>query len=171
MLKILRSVNGLSYSMIMEVYGQSLRLAAEKEYPQKGENAGLLQAEQDYYAYLRDVHFLLNGAFMAVWEEKGVYISAVRVEPYQDGVLITGLETRSDFRNQGYATMLLRALTARCNAGEYPEIISHIDDDNVASIAVHTKCGFQKIADHAAFLDGTVSHIACTMRYCPPHRR
>ena len=48
------------------------------------------------------------------------------------------------------------------------KVYSHISRDNAPSIAAHTACGFQKILDHAIYLDGSVHPDADTYVYETP---
>lgn len=144
MLKIARKLSQLNFAELMQVYGQTS-----------------LQGEQDLYDYLRQDFFHREGAFYAVWEENGAYISALRLEPFRDGLLLEGLETRSDRRKQGYAKMLLFQVL---RMSEKP-IYSHIHKKNAASQAVHRACGFVKIRNCAVYIDGSADSQCDTWRF------
>ena len=98
-----------------------------------------------------------------MWISGGRYIAALRVEPYRDGYLITGLETAPDARRKGYATKLLQGVIAHLkDEGKVP-VYSHVDKGNHASMAVHKKCGFQILYDYGVYLDGSVFQTSYTL--------
>lgn len=84
-------------------------------------------------------------------------MSALRIESYRNGVLVTGLETAPNFRNRGYAESLLSAVMDHLSECGSNFVYSHIDKRNAASLRVHEKCGFSRIRDSAVLLDGTVT--------------
>lgn len=157
MLYLAKSLQQLHFGKLMEVYTES-----------NAEKAGLLQAEQDFYQYLRDCFFTTPGAVYAVWQEQGTYVSALRLEPYKDGLLLAALETAPEHRRRGFACRLIRAVLT-----EFAEnkIYSHVSKRNLPSLAVHEKCGFQKISDSAAYIDGSVNERAITLCYQSQLRR
>lgn len=161
MKKIFLSLGDLHFGRLMAVYEEGNRENARAFYPNLDANAAILEAEQDFYAYLRDVFFTQEGAFYGIWEENGQYISALRMEPYADGFLLTALETRPDCRGRGYAKMLIRSIVEALDVPVY----SHVRKDNSASLKVHAACGFQRISHQATYLDGTVNEQAVTL-YC-----
>ena len=138
MLEIVRTVGQLRYFSLLELY------------------------EEDLYPYLQGDFFRRPGCFCAflVLDEK--YAAGVRLEPFRDGYLVTGLRTAPTLRRQGLATELLRgALTYL--AGEFHGCVySHVATGNTASRAVHEKCGFSRQAGSAVMLDGSVLADHCT---------
>lgn len=153
LLKIAHSLRELDFSQLMEVYLEGNLEKAE-------EGLSLLQAEQDFYVYLRDDFFKISGAVYCIWQEAGRYISALRLEPYKDGWLLEALETRPDQRQRGMAFALIRQVQ---KLPEYGMLYSHVHKQNRASLAVHEKCGFRRIGESAAYIDGSVNSRACTM--------
>ena len=152
MLCFAKSLWQLRFGDLMEVY-------IEGNLEKAGE-AGLLQAEQDFYQYLRETFFATEGAVYALWEVSGKYVSALRLEPYKDGLLLAALETAPRERRKGYAQCLIQAVLVEL-AGK--KIYSHVDKDNVPSLTVHEKCGFRKISDSATYIDGSVDDRAVTL--------
>ena len=159
MVIIADSLSELSFSKLMEVYLEGNMEKAREEHEELSEYAGLQLAEQDFYQYLRECFFATQGARYAVLEEKGAYLSAVRWEPYTDGMLISALETAPSERRKGHAEKLLREVLLRMDTKVY----SHVSKKNTASLAVHKKCGFQIVADRARYLDGSVNARAYTL--------
>ena len=107
--------------------------------------------------YLRYEFFSLPGAVYCLWLAEGQCVSAVRLEPWRDGTLLTALETAPDKRKRGYARELVRAVVAYLAEQGSVRLYSHIHHRNAASIRVHEKCGFWKISDTAVLMDGTVT--------------
>lgn len=70
-----------------------------------GPAAGL--AEEDFREYLSQVFFAAEGAAYFILEEAGRYVSALRLEPYEDGLLLEALETAPEERRKGYAAHLI----------------------------------------------------------------
>lgn len=162
MLVLARKLKELNFSMLMDIYEESNRENAASFWPDMSEGPRMLRAEQECYGYLKDVFFQTPQAVYAVWQEEGIYISALRLEPYKDGWLLEALETKPDRRKQGGAEKLIRAVQ---ETGEFAKIYSHVGKRNAPSLAVHSKCGFTRIQEFAAYIDGSVDHRACTLRW------
>ena len=161
MLTIITRSEDLPFSSLMEVYEQSNRTHGANKYPHRDANEQLALAEQDLYEYLH-TSLVNRTATVALWSSEGRCMSALRLEQYRDGLLLTSLETRPNDRKKGYATELVRAVLA---SFINQKIYSHVFISNHASIALHEKCGFSRIAPFAEFLDGSVSNRACTYLY------
>ena len=152
----------------MDLYSEGNAENARDLYPDMDLNQGILQAENDFYTYLREVLFATPGAMYAVWEEEGVYISALRLEPYRDGLLLEALETHPDYRKQGYAKKLLLATLTLLTDMEATVVYSHIHKGNVPSLKTHLSCGFERISEQAVYIDGSVTNRCCTMQRLLP---
>lgn len=152
MLYLAKTLRQLHFGKLMEVYIEgNLEKAAE---------TSLLQAEQDFYQYLQDCFFTTAGAVYAVWIEEGEYISALRLEPYKDGLLLEALETAPKHRRKGYAYQLIIAVL---NAFPGRKIYSHVSKHNLPSLSIHKKCGFRQISNCATYIDGSVNARAITL--------
>ena len=160
MLLIVEKLKDLSFSQLMDVYEEGNRENGEEFWPDLDPAQQMLQAEQEFYQYLRQVFFPTANARYYIWEEKGQYVSALRLEPYRDGMLLEALETAPAQRKKGYAFQLIQAVQAAC-----PEhkIYSHVSKRNAASLGTHEKCGFRRIADHAVYADGSVNSRSYTL--------
>lgn len=122
-----------------------------------GDLSGMGTEGFEQAAYLSREFFRVRGALCCLWMVDGIYVSLLRLEPWRDGLLLTGLETLPEKRNCGYAGDLLTAVQAYLKAQGAVRLYSHIDKRNGVSIHVHEKCGFCKIADTATLLDGTIT--------------
>ena len=161
MLKICRAIDEVRFFELMHVYEEGIRFNARSFYPDQDENVALISSEQDFYQYLSEVFFAVENAFYAVWEINGHYVSALRMEPYKDGLLLEGLETAPDKRGKGYATLLLQQVL---NLVHMP-VYSHVAKDNIYSIKTHNKCGFVQCLDHAEMIDGKLDKGMFTFLY------
>lgn len=136
MLKIFSDMNHLDLDLLAKVYGYDT-----------------LQ-ERSFVDYLQDVFFRTMGAVYCVWVEDGQYVSVLRLEPYEDGMVLAGLHTAQSQRSKGYATELIHQAMQWLGEGK---VFAHIHHRNRASITVHRRCGFRKVSDTARLLDGSVS--------------
>lgn len=110
--------------------------------------------EIDFMDHLRDVFFRTAGAVYYVWIENGRYIAALRLEPWDGKLLLSGFQTHPSYRRRGYGLMLMQEVLRDHVHGT---VCSHIHHKNYASIALHLKAGFRKAFESARLLDGTVT--------------
>ena len=155
-------MNQLCVGKLVDGYASSICEDAEKKYPYLSETEKRLQAEQDFYTYLQDF-FTFPAACYFVLQDGDEYVSALRLEQYKDGCLLSALETKPNCRKRGYGKSLVHQVLAQLP--EETVVYTHIKKKNEASIAVHTSCGFYTITDCATLLDGTVSREYLTMLY------
>lgn len=161
MLYLATKLHELNFGQLMAVYEEGNRENAALFFPDLSEGQQMIQAEQSFYQYLQEGFFSAPGAVYALWVENCVYVSALRLEPYEDGLLLEALETAPDQRRKGYAEKLIRAVQAQFSQ----KIYSHVSKKNAASMAVHEKCGFRQVLDYAKYIDGSVVRTAVTLRY------
>ena len=122
MLKIATSLGQLNIEQFLGVYRESsLNRIAENR---------LLD-------YLREDFFPIQGAVCALWVAEGRYVAALRLEPYRDGYLISGLETPPEERRKGYGESLVQAVVGQYNAPIYSHIAKNI---NVPSFLTLSFC-------------------------------
>ena len=163
MLKIIRSFKQMNFRLLADVYIQSCQERGRLNYPDYPEAQQIFLAEQDLYGEV-SCFFQDENAFYAVWQLEGKYVSVLRMEPYEDGLLLEGLETVQEERGKGYAKALVSAVLSELYGQGEQIIYAHIDKKNTASLAVHRACGFDKVRDCAVFADGSVSQNAYTMK-------
>lgn len=164
MLVIAKSFKDLRFGELMQVYEQS-NLEAAAEYRNLPAMFALQLAEQDFRQYLQEVFFRTPGAFCCIWEKNGRYVSALRLEPYRDGLLLAALETVPAFQKRGYASILIRAVQQHLAVSGGAKIYSHVNKQNTASLRTHEKCGFRVISDCAVYLNGSVDSHCSTFLY------
>ena len=162
MLKIFHSFQDADIGKLVAVYEQSNIESGALNYPNFLSNLQILYAEQDMYAYLK-LFFKQPQSFYAIWDVEGEYMAALRVEPYDDGVIFAGLETKPAARGNGYATNLVRTTVQHCGNIGIHKIYSHVDKKNTISLAVHRACGFERIGETAAYVDKSIVPSSCTL--------
>lgn len=151
----------LDFGQLMAVYEEGNQENGAYFFPELPEGQQMLRAEENFYQYLREGFFSTEGAVYAIWTENGRYVSALRLEPYEDGLLLEALETAPSFRRKGYARQLICAVQEA-----FPrKIYSHVSRKNAPSLAVHKKCGFRQVLDYAKYVDGSVERTAVTLCY------
>ncbi len=165
MLCIARSLRELSFRMLMDVYVEANRENGARLAPEEPEDRQLQIGEDDFYSYLHDVFFKRDGVCCAMWKVDETYVSALRLEPYRDGLLLEALETAPDCRRSGFAKSLIQAVQQWLAQHGSVRLYSHVGKHNEASMCVHLQCGFRIIGDSAAYIDGSVSNRACTLLF------
>ena len=161
MLYLAQNLSQLHFGSLMAVYADANRENGRESWPDEPEMRQIQLAEEDFYRYLSQVFFKIPGAVYAVWEENGRYVSALRLEPYRDGLLLEALETDPEQRRKGCAAALIQAV--QLFLGEGAKLYSHVDKRNLPSLNIHEKCGFRRITDFAVYVDGSVNRRAYTM--------
>ena len=162
MLRIYDRLSQIRFGQLMQVYAEGTEENGAEFYPHLSPNEQILRAEQDFYAYLLTGFFTQEEDRYCIWEEKGTYVCALRLEKYQDGLLLEALETHPSYRRQGYAKKLIDAVLEYVGS---VRVYSHIGHRNVPSQGVHLAAGFVKIADHARYADGSVNDRCGTYLY------
>ena len=89
----------ISFSSLMTVYEEGNRENAAEFWPHLEERERMIQAEQEFYQYLKQIFFPTENARYCILVEQGSYVSALRLEPYRDGLLLEALETAPDQRH------------------------------------------------------------------------
>jgi ribosomal protein S18 acetylase RimI-like enzyme len=165
MLLIAVSMRQIQFSELMDVYHESNVLNGLEKYSDYPPDRQLLEVEQDFYQYLNSVFYGQKDSFCAIWEADGKYQSALRIEPYQDGSLLCALETRASARCRGYANALIVSLQKYLAEQGSGVLYSHVDKNNLPSLLLHQKCGFQITKDYAVYADGSVFPGSFTLQY------
>lgn len=160
MLIVAKSIGQLNFSALMEVYVEGNLENAEDLWPEETQDRKLFLAEEAFGQYLRDSFFKTPGAQYAIWSVEGRYVSALRLEPYRDGLLLEALETAPAYRRRGYASALMEAVLSRIVTGK---LYSHVGKNNIASLRTHEKAGFRRISETAVYIDGSVNDYCCTL--------
>lgn len=162
MLKVFRSPHQLDISKLDEIYKESIQLSGRDNYRHLSSCEQEEEAEKDFYDYWQNQFFIVAEAVCAVWEVSGEYVAAVRLEPYNGGLLLAGLETAPRHRNKGYGKMLVKAVIQQLLPDDGTVLYAHINKNNIPSLRLHKSCGFKETLEYAVFLDGSVSYYYST---------
>lgn len=161
---VAKSMRDLFFGKLMDVYAEGNQENGRDLWPDEPEGRQIALAEQEFYQYLQQVFFRTKDARYLILEEDNRYISALRLEPYQDGLLLEALETAPAYRQKGYGAHLMQAAIETVGT---TKVYSHVAKRNTASLRTHEKCGFVKILDHAVYADGSVNDVCCTLCHFP----
>ena len=164
MLRVFERYDEIDFRQLMDVYSQWNQENGANLYPKMERNVQKLYSEQDFYGFLQSF-FKVRGAMYFVWIAEGRYVAALRVEPYQDGFLLEGLETLPEERRKGYASCLVCAAIKYLHGRSCDRIYSHVRKDNLPSFELHDKCGFHIYKDDAVYIDGTYCTDSYTLIY------
>lgn len=159
------SLRALSFPKLMEVYREGNLENGERIYPEEPPQRQLALAEEDFRDYLRQIFFAGENARYFILEAAGRYVSALRLEPYGDGLLLEALETAPDCRRKGYAEALIRQCQQYLTQQGKVRLYSHVSRRNIPSLRTHEKCGFRQILDYARYIDGSADRRAVTLLY------
>lgn len=162
MLIIAKNLRELSFGKLMEVYREGNLENGQELWPDEPEGRQIALAEQEFYNYLEQIFFRTADARYLIWEEQGSYRSALRLEPYEEGLLLEALETAPECRRMGYGAQLVQAALQSVGG---VKVYSHVGKRNTASLRTHAKCGFAKSKDYAVYADGSVNDRCVTLYY------
>ena len=152
MLICVRTFQELDFDALMQVYLEGNRENGEDLYPEETPERQMELALRDFENYLRHDFFSNKDARYWIWSEDGVYLSALRLEPYEDGLLLEALETHPEYRCRGHAKKLIYAVMKQLPAGT--RVYSNISKRNTPSLVTHRACGFYKLLDYSVDTDG-----------------
>lgn len=152
----------LDFYGLMDVYIEGNRENAEYFYGDEAPERALQLATIDALVYLREDFFKKPGARYYIWQEAEEYTSALRVEHFDNGLLLEALETRPDLRRRGFGRKLITAVLAQLPEGTH--LYSHVAKWNTASLAIHNACGFSRHLDYSVESDGTISNDHVTFK-------
>lgn len=162
MLKLLKCIQDADMAQLAAVYEESNRNAGRKSCRSSDPNVQILTGENLFYEYILFFFDDANSVY-AVWTEEDKYVSALRLEPFEDGLLLNGLETHPEYRRRGFAKRLIDAVVQYLASSGACNLYSHVDKSNIPSLALHESCGFVKVSDHAVYLDGSRHRDSYTM--------
>lgn len=171
MLLTLTDLHELDCSQLMAVYREAnLENAAYFEPEARDSDQAVRRCEDQFWAYLQDEFFTGPGRVYWVLEQNGLWVSALRtteVEPRR--FYLEALETHPDYRRQGFATELLRAMQQSLAANGPFEIRDCVRRTNLPSVRAHLNAGFVVAADPGYdYLRGQYASQCCGMCYRMP---
>ena len=165
MLKIVKSLSDLDIEKLLVLYHEDMILLGQEHFFNHSPFDMIRAAEDSFITYLREDFFKQKDSLYAIWNVQDEYKAALRLQQYNDGLMLDALMTATEERRKGYAINLLSAVQEYLSSMSYGVLYSHIDKRNIASLELHKKCGFRCLRDSARYLDGTVTHNSLTMQY------
>lgn len=150
MLLKITSYSELDSRTLMDIYSESNFENTDYFYPDETDkNAAVAMVETGFLSFLENEFFKLGKATYWVFEENGVWLSALRTCEIKDGLYwLEALETKPDCRQKGYGFKLLSAVLDAMKAdGEFC-LCDCVAKNNTASLKTHEKCGFKIVSDN-----------------------
>lgn len=166
MLITISSPGELDGERLMDIYRESNEENAEDQYPDMDSSEAVEKIKREFVEFIKK-DFLNGVNRYFVWEQDGVWVSALRLYYVQEGVYyIEALETHPDFRRMGYgARVLSETLRALEKTGPF-EVHDCVSKKNEASLVTHRKCGFVIDSDVGVdYLSGERKERAYGMGY------
>lgn len=150
MLRIVDRIGSLDMSKLEAVYEQTI-----------------IQKRIDPDVFISGLYdfFQTRDAMVCILEDELNYLSALRLEPYRNGCLISWLETQKTLRGNGYATTLVDEVIRWCADRQMLPVYAHVHKSNLASVRVFENAGFLITGKPAVFLDGSVYTSFHTLKY------
>lgn len=170
MLQWIHTMEQLDFNALMEVYVEACIENGQEFWPDLSGDEQIRRSQEHFHTYLNEQFFTKPGAVYAVWLVEGRYVSALRLEPKWDGLLMEALETRPDARKLGYASALIRAVQEDIHT-ILPEhtlstkLYSHVRKTNLPSLRTHERCSFVRHLDYIRRYDGTTNDNLYTMMW------
>ena len=134
---------------LMDVYSESNLENTEYFYPDEADkDPAVRKVESEFLHFLKDEFFGYAKAACWVYEEDGVWISALRTCEIQPGTYyLEALETRPDHRQKGYGARLLSGVLEEMKADGPFRLCDCVGKKNTASWKTHEKCGFRIVSE------------------------
>ena len=160
-LHLFYTFDALPFTEMMDIYIEGNVENGEYFFPEKPKAQQLQLAIQKFRDYLEDDFFPRENAFCALWMEDGQYVSALRLKPWEDGLLLEALETRPDQRKRGCAVKLINAVLREISS---QKVYAHVSKSNAASLRT-----LQSVVSRFSEMQMTAPRItastSCSARY------
>lgn len=148
---ILRITNytDLEERKLMDIYAESNFENTDYFYPDETDKeVAVSKVESGFLDFLRDEFFKQTKATYWVFAENGEWISALRTCEIQAGLFyLEALETKPDYRKNGYGSFLLSGVLEAMKADGSFRLCDCVSKKNTASLKTHEKCGFQIVSE------------------------
>ena len=149
MLIIIKDHKEIDERKLMDVYAEGNYENVEYFFPEeKNITLGIKKVEEGFLDFLKNEFFKNINNRYYVLEKDGIWISALRLHIIKNNFYyLEALETRVDYRRQGYATKLLESVINELKKYGSFKICDCVSKRNLASLETHKKCGFKIVAD------------------------
>lgn len=134
---------------LMDVYSESNYENTNYFYPEESDKGvAVKKVEVDFLDFLKTNFFNKTAATYWILEINGVWISALRTCKIQEGLYyLEALETRPDYRQKGYGTILLSSVANSLKKDGPFRLCSCVSKKNIASLKTHKKSGFKIVSE------------------------
>ena len=141
--------NKIDQRKLMDVYSESNFENTDYFYPdEKNKEVAVSKVESGFLHFLKDDFYRNAKAAYWVFEEDGIWISALRTCEIRTGLYyLEALETRPDYRQKGYGYLLLSGVLEKMKADGPFRLCDCVGKKNNASLKTHEKCGFRIVSD------------------------
>ena len=134
---------------LMDLYAEGNRENAEDFFPGEDPKMAVPKAEAGFLSFLKDEFFPAPENTYWVLELDGVWVSALRLTELNGRrFYLEALETHPDYRRQGYAVRLIRAVVGELQKSGPFCICDCVGKRNAASLAAHKRAGFAIVSEH-----------------------
>lgn len=148
MLLKITSYSELDKRKLMDIYSESNFENTDYFYPDESDkNTAVAMVETGFLTFLESEFFKMGKATYWVFEENGVWLSALRTCEIKERLYwLEALETKPECRGKGYGSKLLSAVLVAMKAvGEFC-LCDCVSKNNAASLRTHEKCGFKIVS-------------------------
>lgn len=134
---------------LMDIYSESNYENTDYFCPDEVDKTVAVKMVEDRFLdYLQNEFWAREGASYWVLEKDGVWISACRISKIQSGLYyLEALETRPDYRGNGYASLLLSEIVESLKKTGAFRICDCVGKKNIASLRTHEKAGFMIMSE------------------------
>jgi len=134
---------------LMDVYSESNFENTDYFYPDEmNKEVAVSKVESRFLHFLKEDFYRHAKAAYWVFEEDGIWISALRTCEIQPGLYyLEALETRPDRRQKGYGSFLLSGVLEEMKGDGPFRLCDCVGKKNTASLKTHKKCGFRIVSD------------------------
>ena len=130
------------YRLVHEIYGESNLENVRWDNPEVEDFSKLLfEYEKGYMDFVQSFLDSEENRYY-IWEINGQWVSALRMTKVEDFYYLEALETAKQYRQKGYGTKFLQELIELLKKRGKVIIRSNVSKNNMASLALHRKCGF-----------------------------
>lgn len=146
MLVKVNELNDKEQRLLMDLYEDGNIKNASYFYPDIEDiEVGKKKVEENFIDYIKNEFLINDGNIYYVWEENGIWISAMRVYKINKKLYyIEALATHPKYRRQGFAEKLMSSVIEDLKVQGSFEMKSMTSKENIASQRTHEKCGFNK---------------------------
>lgn len=149
MLLRITNASELDERKLMDVYFESNFENTDYFYPEETDkDVAVRKVEAGFLDFMKNEFFTLPKATCWVWDDGGVWLSALRTCEIQERLYyLEALETHPAHRKKGYGSLLLRAVLQELKQEGPFRLCDCVSKKNTASLRTHEVCGFQIVSE------------------------